>query len=78
LSSVPAASGTLAVLPPGGHVHDTDAGPARRVITDVSTEGADAEGLSLLRTIEYTWLTPDGEGLLVAFASISGQPVPEF
>lgn len=78
LSSVPAASGTLAVLPPGGHVHDTDAGPARRVITDVSTEGADAEGLSLLRTIEYTWLTPDGKGLLVAFASISGQPVPEF
>lgn len=69
---------TAAVLPPGGEQRDTDAGPARRVVSDLSTEGADPEGLSLLRTIEYTWVAPDEAGLLIAFASISGQPVPEF
>lgn len=75
LSLVPAAS---AVLPPGGEVRDTDAGPARRIITDLSTKGADPHGLSLLRTIEYTWIAPGGADLLVGFASISGQPVAEF
>ncbi len=78
LSIVPADAGVTPRLIPGGEARDTDAGPARRVVTDVSTEGADLEGLSLLRTIEYTWVTPDADALLVGFASISGQPVPEF
>ncbi|WP_299087519.1 hypothetical protein [uncultured Microbacterium sp.] len=77
LSLVPTATGALPVLPPGGEARETDAGPARRVVTDVPTDGADPESLALLRTIEYTWLAPDG-GLLVGFASISGQPVAEF
>lgn len=75
LSIVPTESGEL---PPGGEVRETDAGPARRIVADVSTHGADAEGLSLLRTIEYTWTLPDAAGLLVGFASVSGQPVAEF
>ncbi len=75
LSLVPAPSATL---PPGGEVRETDAGPARRVVTEPSTEGADAEELSLLRTIEYTWVAPGEDALLIGFASISGQPVPEF
>lgn len=77
LSIVSTPSGVLPALPPGGEERETDAGLARRVVADVSTDGADPEGLALLRTIEYTWITPDGD-LLVGFASISGQPVAEF
>lgn len=62
---------------PRGEDRLTDAGPARRVITDHPAAGGDPEALALLRTVEYTWPLPHG-GLLIAFASISGQPVAEF
>ena len=75
LSLVPAES---AALPERGEMRETDAGPARRVAVDHATGGLDPERLTLLRTIEYVWVAPGDAGLLVAFASISGQPVPEF
>ena len=67
-----------AARPAGGEQRLTDAGPAWRAVTDLPVADADPESLALLRTIEYTWPLPDGAGMLIAFASISGQPVAEF
>lgn len=67
------------VLPSIGEGVETDAGPARRRITDVDVPtDADPEELALLRTIDYTWVTPDQRSYLIAFASISGLPVAEY
>lgn len=77
LSFAPAAARDASALP-GAELRDTDAGTARRLITDLPVAGADPEALALLRTVEYVWPLPDADGALIAFASISGQPVAEF
>lgn len=77
LSFAPAAAREASAWP-GAEPRDTDAGPARRIVTDLPVTGADPDSVALLRTIEYVWPRPDTDGALIAFASISGQPVPEF
>ncbi|GAA3029879.1 hypothetical protein [Microbacterium dextranolyticum] len=67
----------VATLPTGPEQIDTDAGAARRRVVSVPVpEGASAEELVLLRTIEYTWVR--GDAYIVAFSSISGLADPDY
>lgn len=64
---------------PSGDAVQTDAGPATREILDFEAPaGIDPESLVVLRTIETTWITPEGGGYLLASATISGIALDDY
>ena len=66
-------------LPPVGELVDTDAGSARQRVTDHPVPAdVDSESMVVLRTIERTWVAPEGDAYVLATATIAGQPVPEY